>query len=304
MENNFILQINNVGKSYQDKVALKDFDLNIPKGSIYGLLGPNGAGKTTLIRIINQIIEKDSGEIFFKDEKLNSKHISKIGYLPEERGLYKKVSVIDQLLYLGQLRGMSSKNAKDKALFWLAEMELFKEKSKKIEELSKGMQQKVQFIATVLHQPELLILDEPFSGFDPVNAELLTQKILFLNQEGCTILYSTHRMESVEDLCNYFALINQAEKVLDGSIQDIKTQFKTGLYIVITSSKLNSLNGYFEIENEIILKNQEIKYSLKIKPENTQKAIQNIISQTNLIYFSEQIPSIKDIFIKKVNNKI
>ncbi len=209
-----ILSVEEVSKAYTNKIALNKVSINIPQGSIYGLLGPNGAGKTTLIRIINQITAPDSGKVFFKDEPLGSKHIFKIGYLPEERGLYKKMEIADQMLYFSQLKGLSRNEATKRIKYWFEKFEIMSWKNKKIEDLSKGMQQKIQFIATIIHQPELLILDEPFTGLDPINADLIRDEILELKKQGTSVIFSTHRMESVESLCDSIALINLSNKVL------------------------------------------------------------------------------------------
>ena len=210
------LTAKNVTKRYTNHLALDNVSLTIPAQTIFGLLGPNGAGKTTLIRIINQIINSDSGEISIFGERLQPKHIGTIGYLPEERGLYKKLKVGEQLIYLAQLKGLSRKEAVEKSKAWVKKFEVTDWWTKKVEDLSKGMAQKVQFISTVMHEPRLIILDEPFSGFDPVNAQLITHEILELKEKGCTIIFSTHRMETVEDLCDHIALIDKSKKILRG----------------------------------------------------------------------------------------
>jgi ABC-2 type transport system ATP-binding protein len=213
-----LLEINNVVKKYQNHTALNNVSLKIPKGSVFGLLGPNGAGKTSLIRIINQITMPDAGSVFLDGEQLAPKHIEQIGYLPEERGLYKSMKVGEQALYLAQLKGLSKTEAKKRLKYWFEKFEISAWWNKKIAELSKGMAQKVQFIVTVLHQPKLLIFDEPFSGFDPINAQLIAKEILQLRDEGATIIFSTHRMESVEEMCDEIALINKSNKILDGKL--------------------------------------------------------------------------------------
>ncbi len=297
---NTLLQINNVSKFYKDKVALKDVSIAVPKGHIYGLLGPNGAGKTTLIRIINQITEADEGSVMLNGEPLNQTHIRNIGYLPEERGLYKKIKVIRQLEYFAQLRGMTSKEATQKATEWLKAMELYDVRNKKIEELSKGMQQKIQFIVSVIHSPSLLILDEPFSGFDPVNAELLTQKILELKAAGTTILYSTHRMESVEKLCDSMALIHQAEKILDGTVAEIKNKFKSDLFEIVTSGNYTPSIGAIEIMQQSTTDAGHPSLLLKLNGVSNNACLKDVMNQTELIHFSQKIPSINDIFIQLV----
>ena len=213
-----MIKIENIVKQYENHIALNDVSLTVPQGSVFGLLGPNGAGKTSLIRIVNQITAPDSGVVYFKGEKLKPEHISLIGYLPEERGLYKKMEIGEQILYLAQLKGLSKSESTKRAKYWFEKMEIESWWTKKVEELSKGMQQKVQFIATIIHEPELLILDEPFSGFDPVNADIIKNEFLELNKKGTTIIFSSHRMESVEQLCDHIALIDKSKKILEGKI--------------------------------------------------------------------------------------
>ncbi len=227
-----MISIRNIVKQYADHRALDNVSIEIDLGKVFGLLGPNGAGKTSLIRIINQITAPDSGEILFNGEKLGEEHISRIGYLPEERGLYKKMEIGEQILYFAQLKGLSRKDATTRAKYWFQKMEIGGWWNKKVEDLSKGMQQKVQFVSTVLHEPELLILDEPFSGFDPVNAELIKNEILELNKKGATIIFSTHRMESVEELCDSIALLNLSHKILDGKVKNIRNNYRTGTYVL------------------------------------------------------------------------
>lgn len=298
-----LLEVNNVSKFYTEKVALKNVSINVPKGSIYGLLGPNGAGKTSLIRIINQITEADEGNIKINGEILNQNHIKNIGYLPEERGLYKKIKVIKQLEYFAKLRGLQSAEAYNKALEWLKVMELYDVRNKKVEELSKGMQQKVQFIVSVIHSPELLILDEPFSGFDPVNAELLTHQILKLKAQGTTILYSTHRMESVEKLCDSLALINHAEKILDGNVASIRQQFSNGNFELVTANNytptLDSIKIIANESNEM----QHQKYKIAIENISNNMLLNDVVKQTEILAFSQIIPSINNIFIQLVTQK-
>src|SRR6185312_7091269 len=227
-----MLSIRNIVKQYAGHRALDDVSLEIKSGQVFGLLGPNGAGKTSLIRIINQITAPDSGEVFFNGEKLNQSHINQIGYLPEERGLYKKMEIGEQMIYLARLKGLSRNEAIRRLKYWFEKMEIQSWWNKKIEELSKGMQQKAQFIATVLHEPQLIILDEPFTGFDPVNAEIIKNEILELNRKGSTIIFSTHRMESVEVLCESIALLNLSHKILDGKVKDIKNKYRNGTYVL------------------------------------------------------------------------
>ena len=287
-----------VVKEYGDYIALNKVNITVPKGSIYGLLGPNGAGKTTLMRIINQITAPDSGSLIFDSSPLSKHHISDIGYLPEERGLYKKMKVGEQALYLAQLKGMSYDKALEKLKFWFEKLDILSWWNKKVEELSKGMAQKIQFVVTVIHEPKLLIFDEPFSGFDPINAAIIRKEILELREKGTTIIFSTHRMESVEEICDHIALINKAQTILEGPIEEIKKQFANNSYEVITTDKVLSENDYFSIISQ-----KESNYSLLLKEGNTQQeALQSIIQQTEIISFREEIPSMEEIFIKAINN--
>jgi len=287
-----------VVKEYGDYIALNKVSITVPKGSIYGLLGPNGAGKTTLMRIINQITAPDSGSLIFDGAPLSKHHISDIGYLPEERGLYKKMKVGEQALYLAQLKGMSYDEALEKLKFWFEKLDILSWWNKKVEELSKGMAQKIQFVVTVIHEPKLLIFDEPFSGFDPINAAIIRKEILELSEKGTTIIFSTHRMESVEEICDHIALINKAQTILEGPIEEIKKQFANNSYEVITTDKVLSENDYFSIINQ-----KETNYSLLLKEGKTQQeALQSIIQQTEIISFRKEIPSMEEIFIKAINN--
>nr|WP_155211245.1 ATP-binding cassette domain-containing protein [Fulvivirga aurantia] len=283
-------------------MALNGVSLSIPKQAIYGLLGPNGAGKTTLIRIINQIIEADEGEILINGEKLNQDHISIIGYLPEERGLYKKMKVGEQLVYLGQLRNLSRKDAILKSKAWTKKLGIYEWWDKKIEDLSKGMAQKIQFISTVLQEPELIILDEPFSGFDPVNANLIKDEILELRDKGSTVIFSTHRMESVEELCDHIALINKSEKILEGTKKDIKQSYKSNTFIVDHKGRLNgSLAEDFKVINDQALDEDYFQSNIQIKAGTTPNdLLKNLIGITEVHSFVEKIPSINEIFISKV----
>ena len=288
----------NVVKQYGDYTALNKVSISVPKGSIYGLLGPNGAGKTTLMRIINQITAPDSGSLIFDGEPLQNHHISDIGYLPEERGLYKKMKVGEQALYLAQLTGMSYPEALEKLKFWFTKLDILDWWNKKVEELSKGMAQKIQFVVTVIHDPKLLIFDEPFSGFDPINAAIIRQEILELSEKGTTIIFSTHRMESVEEICDHIALINKSQTVLEGPIGEIKKQFTNNSYEVITANKELSENDYFSIINT-----KDTIFRIQLKEGKTQQeALQSIIQQTEIISFKKEIPSMEEIFIKAVKN--
>lgn len=303
-----LLEIQNVVKKYGNHTALNQVSMSIPQQGIYGLLGPNGAGKTSLIRIINQIIYPDAGQVLFKGEPLSAKHISQIGYMPEERGLYKSMKVQEQALYLGQLKGLSKAEAKCNMNEWLDRLEIGDWRNKKMEELSKGMAQKVQFLVTVLHQPSLLIFDEPFSGFDPVNANLIKDQILYLKEQGTTIVFSTHRMESVEELCDSIALIHHSQKILEGKVSEIKKQYKTntyqiGIFPTNESLFLSELAGQYTYElSDFDSMNQELKIQVQVKDTlKSQELLSFLMTQGTVTHFSEKIPSINDIFIQAIN---
>jgi len=305
-----ILEVKNVVKQYGDYTALNNVSLQVPKGSIYGLLGPNGAGKTSLIRIINQITMPDSGEVFLDGEKLNPKHIAHIGYMPEERGLYKSMKVGEQALYLAQLKGLSKKEAKAQLDYWFEKLEIKGWWNKKIQELSKGMAQKIQFVVTVLHQPKLLIFDEPFSGFDPVNANLIKDEILGLRDKGATIIFSTHRMESVEELCDDIALIHQSNKLIEGRLHDVKKQYRTNTFEVgiATDGKeqfLSEINDrYKTLPANFKTLDEELKLQVTLPQGTTSKELLNYLLQKgDVTYFVEKIPSVNDIFIQTVSKK-
>lgn len=301
-----VLKVNNITKRYANHTALQDVSITIPKQAIYGLLGPNGAGKTTLIRIINQIIEADEGEVIINGKQLSQEHISIIGYLPEERGLYKKMKVGEQLVYLGQLRNLSRKDAILKSKEWTKKLGIYEWWDKKIEDLSKGMAQKIQFIATVLQEPELIILDEPFSGFDPVNANLIKDEILELRDKGSTVIFSTHRMESVEELCDHIGLINKSQKILEGTKKEIKESYKSNTFIVDHRGALNgSLKEGFSVLNNQPLEENFFQSNIKITAEaSPNDLLKNLIEVTEVHSFVEKIPSINDIFISKVEGGI
>ena len=305
---NNLLEINNVVKSYGDYTALNNVSLQIPKGSVFGLLGPNGAGKTSLIRIINQITMPDAGEIILDGEKLQPSHIEHIGYLPEERGLYKSMKVGEQALYLAQLKGLSKSEAKKRLKYWFDKFDIGAWWNKKIEELSKGMAQKVQFIVTVLHQPKLLIFDEPFSGFDPINAQLIAKEILQLRDEGATIIFSTHRMESVEEMCDYIALINKSNKILEGKLNDIKREFRTntfqvGLQTTNPKEVENKLRESFNVlPANFNLLNDGLKLNIKLTNSNSANDLLSFLTtQGQVQHFVEIIPNASDIFIQAIN---
>lgn len=300
-----MLSIRNIVKQYANHRALDNVSIEIEDGSIFGLLGPNGAGKTSLIRIINQITAPDQGDVFLNGEKLNPNHISMIGYLPEERGLYKKMEIGEQMLYLAQLKGLSKSDATLKIKHWFEKMEIESWWHKKVEDLSKGMQQKVQFIATVVHDPKLIILDEPFSGFDPVNVQLITDEILDLNKNGATIIFSTHRMESVEQLCDSIALIHQSKKILDGKVKDIKNQYRNNTYRISFIGKLeHQENQFFNINNEKV--DDGITHlTIQINAgHSVNDLLHYLMPQVQISELMEIIPSMNDIFIQNVKNKL
>lgn len=304
--NSFMLEIKNIVKQYAEHRALDDVSLFIPEGKIFGLLGPNGAGKTSLIRIINQITAPDSGHIYFNNEILNAKHIEQIGYLPEERGLYKKMKVGEQMIYLAQLKGLSKQEAKKRLEYWFEKLDITSWWNKKIEDLSKGMQQKVQFVATVLHNPKLIILDEPFSGFDPVNAQVIQDEILELNKNGATIIYSTHRMETVEELCDNIALINKSKKILDGAVRDIKKQYNTFTYTVdYKAHQTIESNAIFELITNEKSSVEDSQMKIKLRDGiSLNQAIIALIDKIEILQIQEIIPSIHDIFIEKVTTNL
>ncbi|MEZ4797533.1 MAG: ABC transporter ATP-binding protein [Flavobacteriaceae bacterium] len=304
-----LLVTNSVSKNFGDFKALNNVSIEVPKGSIFGLLGPNGAGKTTLIRIINQITMPDSGHVLLDGKPLKPSDIQHIGYLPEERGLYKSMKVGEQALYLAQLKGMSKSEAKQRLKYWFDKLEIGDWWNKKIQELSKGMAQKIQFVVTVLHQPKLLIFDEPFSGFDPINANLIKDEILQLRDEGATVIFSTHRMESVEELCDHIALIHKSNKILDGKLQDIKRNYKTNTFevglVTDNESKLKDIiQQKFEISKaDFKSLNDDLKLNIKLKPTETSNDLLTFLTQNAEVnHFNELIPSANDIFIQTVKN--
>jgi len=306
---NTILAAEGVTKKFGDHMALNDISLEIPKNSIYGLLGPNGAGKTTLIRIINQITYPDRGKVFFDGQPLHPRHISLIGYLPEERGLYKSMKVGEQALYLAQLKGLSLAEAKTRLKYWFERLEIGDWWNRKIQELSKGMAQKIQFIVTVLHRPKLLIFDEPFSGFDPINANIIKDEILQLKAEGTSIIFSTHRMESVEELCEYIALIHNAEKILDGKLSEIKKAYKNNIYKVGLASEdgeelMEKLAEDFNISDQLIdPEEKQLHFRVQLPSEDTRAFLQYLSGKASIQNFVETIPSASDIFIQTVQSK-
>ncbi len=293
-----MLEIHQLNKAYGSQKALTDLDLLVPNGGIFGLLGPNGAGKTTLIRIINQIIEQDSGEVRMDGQRLSGESIRKIGYLPEERGLYKKMSVWDQLIYFSRIKGLTASEAKQRVTQWLEKFEISSWKNKKIEDLSKGMAQKIQFIATVIHEPSLLILDEPFSGFDPVNAALLKDQILELKKTGTTIVLSTHRMESVELLCDQVAMIHKSKKILDGSIREIKSRFRP-LEIQVS---LDQLSQELPSTWQVVAREEgRVTLLLPLNGQSPNQLLKELMAFGEVVSFQERFPSMEEIFIQQVN---
>ncbi len=294
----------NVSKQYAGHKALDKVSISVPQGSIFGLLGPNGAGKTSLIRIINMITGPDEGELFFKGEKLQQKHIGMIGYLPEERGLYRKMKVGEHALYLARLKGLSKRDAYLKLKYWFDKFDIGAWWNKKVEELSKGMQQKVQFIVTVLHEPELLIFDEPFSGFDPINVELLKSEILKLRDDGTTIIFSTHNMASVEELCDHIALIDRSRKILDGRVKEIKRNYRSNTYSLYYDRFNGGIGKFLDERFELVLEHEEdeqnyaeVRIAEGLKGSDLLK---RLVNEVNVQAFNEILPSMHDIFISVV----
>lgn len=295
-----LLEVNNVVKQYSGQLALDGVSLTVPKGTVYGLLGPNGAGKTTLIRIINCITAPDSGEILLNGKKLSPKDVRNIGYLPEERGLYKKMKVGEQAMYLAQLKGMTKHDATKALKYWFEKFEIQSWWNKKVEELSKGMAQKVQFITTILHNPDLLIFDEPFSGFDPVNADMLKKEILALRDKGATIIFSTHNMESVEELCENISLVNKAHIVLQGNVAEIRASHSTRTLMVRSAAPVSSDSCEIISQNKV---NGVFETSIrKIKEMSNNDFLTELMKQTEIHSFEELLPTMNDIFISTVKN--
>ena len=306
---NNLLSIESVSKQFGNFTALNNVSINIREGSIFGLLGPNGAGKTTLIRIINQITAPDTGKVFFDNNILNQNHIKEIGYLPEERGLYPKMKIGEQAIYLAQLKGMDRHIARIELKKWFEKFQISDWWNKKVTELSKGMAQKVQFIVTVLHKPKLLIFDEPFSGFDPINANLIKDEILQLNKDGATVIFSTHRMESVEELCEYIALINKSNKILDGKLDDIKRNFKTNTFeIAVNATEMQKLKKQLELKYQTLNPTfktigDNLRMNIKLQSDQGSDELINLLNNNSkIIHFKEVIPSANEIFINSVEN--
>ena len=296
-----LFEAKNVTKQYGNQLALDNVSISVPEQCIYGLLGPNGAGKTTLIRIINQITGPDSGELFLNGKKLMPEDVQFIGYLPEERGLYKKMKVGEQALYFAQLKGLSKAEAMKRLKYWFKKLDIIDWWGKKVEELSKGMQQKVQFVTTVLHEPKLLIFDEPFSGFDPLNTKIVKDEILFLRDRGATIIFSTHDMESVEELCDNITLINKSKTILEGSVDEIRRQWAAHEYDLIFEGDVRiEGNGYYNILNQ---KKDDNKSIVRLKTTSDIKSndiIQSVMQSGNLLSFNPALPSMNEIFIRVV----
>lgn len=298
------LETQDIVKQYGDYTALNGVSVQVPKGCIYGLLGPNGAGKSSLIRIINRITAPDQGKVFINGRESVADDIFNIGYLPEERGLYKKMKVGEHIIFLARLRGLSVEDAHEKTQHWLRKFNILSWENKKVEELSKGMQQKIQFIATVIHEPDLYILDEPFSGFDPVNAELLKNELLELKAKGKTIILSTHNMESVEALCDEISLINKSKVVLQGNVKEIRAQYRKHIF------KLNVSGDSFDLESVhfTILSQSVDKSSVEVRIQRNDDAsnsdlLQEVARKYEIISFEEELPSMNDIFIQAVSNR-
>lgn len=303
-----ILDVIEVSKQYYQHKALDKISISVKEGSIYGLLGPNGAGKTTLIRIITKIISPDEGKVLLNNQPISDDDVTKIGYLPEERGLYKNVKVFDQLLYLSQLKGLEKFSAIERINYWLKKLNIDEWKNKKVSDLSKGMQQKIQFIATVLHSPKLMILDEPFSGFDPINAEIIKNEIINLKKEGTTIILSTHNMNSVEELCDDIALIHQAKVVLSGNVFELKKQYSDAVYQIMFKGNLQAFTHALWASAELISTKEihnNILARIKLKPKITiNKILQQILPVCEIIFVKEELLSMNDIFIKTVGQSI
>jgi ABC-2 type transport system ATP-binding protein len=300
-----LFEVQQVTKQFANHKALDQVSIQVPENSIFGLLGPNGAGKTTLIRIINQIMAPDSGQLFFQSEKLQPKHIHQIGYLPEERGLYKKMKVGEQALYLAQLKGLSKSEALKRLKAWFEKFEIKPWWNKKVEELSKGMQQKVQFIITVIHEPDLIIFDEPFSGFDPINVNLIKDEILAIKERGATIIFSTHNMASVEELCDHIALIDNSRKILEGSVKAIKQEYKSHTFELTYSQQKKDIKSILGNDFEIISDTKNEDYQLaKIKLLNGKDQndlLSLVLPYVTVVSFNEILPTMNDIFISKVS---
>lgn len=296
-----LFEARNVTKQYSNQLALDNVSISVPEQCIYGLLGPNGAGKTTLIRIINQITGPDSGELFLNGKKLKPADVQLIGYLPEERGLYKKMKVGEQALYFAQLKGLPKSEAMKRLKYWFTKLDIIDWWGKKVEELSKGMQQKVQFVITILHEPKLLIFDEPFTGFDPLNTKIIKNEILFLREKGATIIFSTHHMESVEELCDNITLIDKAKTILEGSVHEIRSKWAANEYDLIFDREVKiEDNGHYNILNHLKENNRSIIRLKTTSDVNTNDILQNLMRSGTIISFNPALPSMNEIFIRVV----
>jgi len=300
-----LLRAKDIDKRFVNHLALDKVNISVPENSIYGLLGPNGAGKTTLIRIITRITAPDSGEIILNGRPLQPEDVHNIGYLPEERGLYKKMKVGEQALYLAQLKGLSKRDALKRLRFWFEKFEIQAWWDKKVEELSKGMQQKVQFITTVIHEPKLLIFDEPFSGFDPINANMLKQEILDMKAKGATIIFSTHNMSTVEDLCDHITLINKSKNILEGQIDEIRNRYKSNIYELSFQGDIEklekSLNNHYELTEKLKVNGKDAVRIKLLHHTNENELLSLVIPSVEILSFNEVMPNMNDIFIKVVN---
>lgn len=299
----YYLEAKDIVKQYGDYTALSGVTVQVPKGCVYGLLGPNGAGKTSLIRIINRITAPDGGQVFINGRQSTANDIYGIGYMPEERGLYKKMKVGEQIMFLARLRGLSKADAHEKMLYWLSKFEIVSWENKKVMELSKGMQQKIQFIATVIHNPDLLILDEPFSGLDPVNSEILKNEILELKDKGKTIILSTHNMGSVEELCDEITLINKSRAVLQGNVRDVRNQFKKHIFKITIAG--DSFEYASDLFNVIEIQSHKTSIDVRIQKTNPEtpnsELIREVIGKYEVVSFEEELPTMSDIFIQIVS---
>ena len=300
----FYLETQDIVKQYGNFTALNGVSIQVPKGCIYGLLGPNGAGKSSLIRIINRITAPDQGKVFLNGRESKSEDVFNIGYMPEERGLYKKMKVGEHIIFLARLRGLSPVEAKEETKFWLKKFDIFSWENKKVEELSKGMQQKIQFIATVIHEPDLYILDEPFSGFDPVNAELLKNELLELKAKGKTIILSTHNMESVEALCDEITLINKSKVVLQGNVKDVRARYRKHIFkLDIAGDSFNMESEHFSVISQTANNNSTEVYIQRKDEASNSELLQEVTKKYEVLTFEEELPSMNDIFIQIVSNK-
>lgn len=302
-----ILKVEHIHKKFYRQVALEDVSFSVPGGTVFGLLGPNGAGKTTLIRIVTRILLADEGRIFFNGEEIKDEHIKKIGYLPEERGLYKKMEVLDEIVYLGMLKGLSRKVARERALYWMKKWDMLGWRGRKVEELSKGMQQKIQFIVSLVHEPELLILDEPFSGFDPVNAQMLKEEILSLKKQGATIVFSSHNMHNVEEICDEIVLINKSKKILEGNVWELRNSFFENMYDFEFEGNVLGFTNALWTAGEVILSERRGPHNvLRIKLAegvDLNRLLELVLPVCRIKEVRQVLPSLHDIFVRSVSGE-